>query len=125
MITVTAWTFLKVQSSFTMDFCWFGLINRFTGFTVVRMVLTFCFSCGLLFYSTLANLTFSKNRMIFEIVSLPCLLLCYHSMQLHSHFVCVVKIASYLPMPFYCLPAHSPETDSLTNTKGCSFSALC
>lgn len=99
--------------------------SRFTGVTAVGTVLTFSFLCGLLFSSTLGNLTFCKNRVTFEIVSLPCLLLCYHSVQLHSHCVYVVKIASSLPMPFSCLPAHSPEMDSLTNTKGCSFSALC
>lgn len=117
--------FTKFSDLFFWTFSILVLTSRFTGFTAVGTVLTFSFLCGLLFSSTLGNLTFCKNKMTFEIVSLPCLLLCYHSVQLHSHCVYVVKIASSLPMPFYCLPAHSPEMDSLTNTKGCSFSALC
>lgn len=93
-------------------------------FHCCRTVLTFCFSWGLLFYPTLGNMTFCKNRMTFEIVSLPCLLLCYLSMQLHSHFVCVVQVSCNLPMPFIvCLNTHWELIHH--QTKGCSFSALC
>lgn len=93
-------------------------------FHCCRTVLTFCFSWGLLFYPTLGNMTFCKNRMTFEIVSLPCLLLCYLSMQLHSHFVCVVQVSCNLPMPFCCLPEHSLGTDSSSNKGMQLFSTL-
>lgn len=108
-----------------IHFCQLDLMSMFTGFTVIRTVLTFVFHEGFFFYSSLGNVTFYINRMTFEIVSLPCLLLCYLSMQLHSYFVCMVNISSNLSMPFYCLPACSPGTNSSTNTKGCSYSALC
>lgn len=121
----SAQAFHKVQSSFLLDFCYLGSYQQVYWFLCCwNSVDILLFMWAFLFFN-LGNLTFCTNRMTFEIVSLPCLLLCYHSVQLHSHCVYVVKIASSLPMPFYCLPAHSPEMDSLTNTKGCSFSALC